>query len=66
MDQPATPSLKEGEFVVESFARPPQKEVPLIVKQQSMQIERLMEKIQMRKKKQPSTNRAMSSKHTGQ
>jgi hypothetical protein len=51
--------------VVESFARPPQ-EVPLIVKQQSMQIERLMDKIQMRKKKQPFTNKVMSSKATGQ
>jgi hypothetical protein len=52
---------------VESFARPPpQQEVPLIVKQQSMQIERLMDKIQMRKKKQPSTIKVMSSKPTGQ
>ena len=51
--------------MVESFARPPQ-EVPLIVKQQSMQIERLMDKIQMRKKKQPFTNKVMSSKATGQ
>ena len=53
--------------MVESFARPPpQQEVPLIVKQQSMQIERLMDKIQMRKKKQPSTIKVISSKPTGQ